>query len=77
MTVPHRVQGMTYRVDTGEPMTAPPQLRSVPLPLLRILAGLVLIVVGVWVACGWPWGLVAFGAAVLVAELWPAPRPPR
>ncbi len=77
MTVPRRVQGMTYRVDNGEPMTTPPPTRSVPLPLIRILAGLILAVAGVWIACGWPWGLFAAGIAVLIAELWPAPRPPR
>lgn len=72
MTVPHRVQGMTYTVDNGEPMTAPPPRRSVPLPLLRILLGLALIVAGVWLAGGWHWGMAALGAAVLVAELWPS-----
>jgi hypothetical protein len=71
------------RVTVERPQE-PARPRTVPLAglasLVCVVVGLALIVVGVWTGAGWPWGLVALGAAMLAVERWPsdakgAPRP--
>lgn len=84
MTVPHRVQGMTYRVENGDQSVSTPvayTARSVALVgavVFVLVASFGLIVAGCWAQWGWPIGLVALGgsilgALVLVAK-WPTPK---
>lgn len=75
MTVPHRVLGLPYSVNPKEPMSAPVAYTARSLVLVAaIVVGLGLIVTGVWLGCGLPWGLVALGAAVLVVVFMPSSK---
>lgn len=79
MTLPP-VHGRGFTVDRGKGPDTPPGPRSVPLAGLIatavVVSGLALIVVGVWIGAGWPWGLVAAGAALITIERWPDPKEP-
>lgn len=76
---PWKLHGRDVTVDRGGGTPDPPP-RSIPLAGLAttvcVVVGLALIVVGVWSGVGWPWGLVAAGAALLAIERWPDPRSP-
>lgn len=74
MTLPPLL-GRGFTVDRGRGPEQPPTPGLEPLLGLLstawVLAGLVLVVVGVWTAAGWSWGLAALGIALLAIERWP------
>lgn len=75
MTIPHTVIGRTFTVNPKEPMSAPVAYTARSLVLVAaIVVGLGLIVTGVWLGCGLPWGLVTLGAAVLVVVFMPSSK---
>jgi hypothetical protein len=82
VTVPHRVQGMSYTVNPGEPVSAPAAYTARSVAVVAVVSlvlflGLGLMVFGAWAYWGWPIGVFALGAALIAALLlataWPTP----